>query len=365
MATDSFDDSDSTPLATHNSEWTSIDGSHVVSNMEINSNVVETDANWRTYGAYHASSTSDYSQIVFVAQTSANVLRNHAVRAGASQLGYSVSLQEISGSDFTKIALLKNGSFLAYLDTGLTVDSASNHTLAVEASGTTTVTITAWLDDVEVSSPYDDSSTPLSSGHPAFWANETPSAGLARYDDWTDTAVTGVTVTPTSSAGVAGISAPTVVLGSLSITPTPISAVANKAEPTAINGSISITPTPISAIGAIVNPTVAITDSFITPSAAVAVAGIANPTVILGSLAITPTPVSAIGVSLDPSVIYGAIVPSSADAVAGVSNPTVVLGSLAITPAAATAVASRYNPTVNDGSISTKELVVGARRRKR
>jgi len=188
MASDNFTDSNGTGLEVHDSNWTSIDSVYNVEDFEINSNIVEHEGNWDSAGCYYDGSSEDESEAVSKAHV---VTSKHiAVRAETSQRGYSCQIGLASGGNWDNCYLNKNSAWLATLETDGNWSQASDHTLKVTASGTTTVTVEGFVDDVSQGTT-EDSSSPLGSGHPGFWNSEMQSPTNSGWDDWTDGAAAG------------------------------------------------------------------------------------------------------------------------------------------------------------------------------
>ena len=185
MASDNFTGADDTALETHDSNWTSINATYPVSNLEIISNTVRHEATWQLSGAYYNGSSVDSSQIVFKAGTNGSPARNVSVRAGSNQRGYSASLGTISSGNYTFFNISKNGAWLATLETSGAWSVTADHTVKITASGSSTVTIEGFVDGSSEGTT-SDSSSPIGAGHPGFWTGELGTIAEGVYDDWTD-----------------------------------------------------------------------------------------------------------------------------------------------------------------------------------
>jgi hypothetical protein len=203
MATDNFTDSDGVGLEVHDSNWNSVDATYTVENLEINNNVAEHEGTWDHSGAWYDASSEDSSQILAIAHDHAG--KNVSVRMNTNIRGYSLYMGGASGGNWTNVNVGKNGAWLAQLDTG-TWSQASNWTLKVTATGTSTVTIEGFVNDSSMGTT-EDSSSPLSAGHPGFFQTETNTVANARWDDWTDGAAAGGRTTKNTDAAPLGESA--------------------------------------------------------------------------------------------------------------------------------------------------------------
>ena len=202
MASDNFTNDDGTALETHNPEWTSVGGLYVVTNLEINSNIAEHEAAWQTSGCYYDASSEDDSEIVDKARDAG--AKHVACRMDASELGYDCSIGFESGGNWVDCYIGRSGGYLDTLELGGGIWSqASDHTIRVTASGTTTVTIEGFVDDVSQGTIEDSSGSRLEGpGHPGFWTAEAGDVTDTRWDDWTD----GVGESSSSSSSSQSIS---------------------------------------------------------------------------------------------------------------------------------------------------------------
>jgi hypothetical protein len=181
---DSFTGSDDTDLEVHDSNWTGVDATWVVTGLEIVSNAIQLDFGWANCAAYYDASSSDESQIVFKAAGDSATGRAVAVRMGAGTRGYSAILLAVSGGNYTECYVRKNGNWMAAPFTG-SWSTSSDHTIKIKASGTTTVTLEVWVDGVSLGTKT-DSSSPIASGHPGFYVAGTGTISHSVMDDWTD-----------------------------------------------------------------------------------------------------------------------------------------------------------------------------------
>lgn len=198
MASDNFAGTNGTALASHDANWSSIDGTFTVANLKIDTNQCQiANNNYNSAGAYYNSSSADLSQLLCKAQTSAGTgLKYVTVRAGTSAKGYALYLSAPSGGNWTRANLYKNGAFLANVT--VSIPTTADHTLKITASGTSSVLITGYVDGVSTIT-YTDSSSPLASNHPGFYVSGNGVAADNYVDDWTDGASAGFTGTYAAS----------------------------------------------------------------------------------------------------------------------------------------------------------------------
>lgn len=160
-------------LATHNNFWVSISSSNPVSNLALtgSGSVQVSGSPWNTAGAVFAYSSSDTAQITFKAAPfgTIDLDRRVCVRAVPNVTdGYCFQLGYQSGtvSGWDRVVIRKSGAGVAEgSSTGWLYNA--DHTLRIVASGTTTVTVTAYVDGV-VAGTYTDTTSPLGPGSPGF-----------------------------------------------------------------------------------------------------------------------------------------------------------------------------------------------------
>jgi hypothetical protein len=184
--TDSFTDADNMALATHNALWASPGSTYLVTGFKISSNAVQTTGTFTTAGAYHTSSVSDTSQIVnkALSNTAQTVNKYVAVRMGSATLGYAGRVT-LSGGNWTTAAFSKNGGGLGSSCSGLSYAAGSDHTMKIVASGTSTVSLTLYIDGTSVCSTTDSTST-ITSGHPGFYVAGNGTVLNNVFDSWQD-----------------------------------------------------------------------------------------------------------------------------------------------------------------------------------
>ena len=165
---DTFSGTSGTLLATHNSNWVSIDATWLVTSCQLGgSNTVQLTAAFGTCGAYYSTATADISQAVVPSgNTDNNYAYGPVIRASsANGLGYFLYFDAFTSPNFTgaEIAIGDAATFLCS-GTGTWANTA-NHTLRITASGTT---ITAYIDGVQLCTATDST---YASGHPGIHIN--------------------------------------------------------------------------------------------------------------------------------------------------------------------------------------------------
>ena len=192
---DNFVGSANTLLTTYNSAWTweSNSGQHgyLTGSSAVYGN---TTAQYAVVAYSYSGSTADVSEVT----VPATVGNSHYVQRGpcvrlvtpGSGIGYCASLySNATGTGSTgQVRYIKS-----YNPIGTTISSSVNqgvdHTLRITASGTSTVTLTFYLDGISVGTATDSSST-FTSGNPGFYLDFQGATGLNSLDTqlskWTD-----------------------------------------------------------------------------------------------------------------------------------------------------------------------------------
>lgn len=187
MASDSFTNTNGTALGTHDANWTVLSGR--TSAGEIQSNAAQALGGFQNWGAYYSGSSEDTCQAVNKATTIQ--YKAVCVRGGSSTLGYALSFATGSGGNWTLCWVMKNGLFHANVSTGGPWSQASDHTMKITVSGTTTVTIDSWVDGVSQTQT-SDSVSPIGSGSPGMYTTGgNATVAESAFDDWTDGVTAG------------------------------------------------------------------------------------------------------------------------------------------------------------------------------
>ncbi len=187
MASDSFTGVDGTLLTAHDSNWQQMK-TVLISNLTLVSNKVQVSS----YGigaARWAGSTSDISEAIMKSATTqppySSLSKRVVVRSSSSSEGYAAYLLTLSGNNYTRLTLQKNGSYLADLSTTLSIPSGTDYKMKITAAGTSTVAIKVYINDTLIGT-YNDSSSPITSGNPGIKIVGSNILVDNFIDDWND-----------------------------------------------------------------------------------------------------------------------------------------------------------------------------------
>jgi hypothetical protein len=154
---DTFAGTSGTLLPAYNSKWTLAAGANAISTTGSNSAQISGTAS-AVYS--YTASTSDTSQItVAPSSTTIGYGKLACVRVSSGIAGYCVGFSAVSSGNYANCYVIKNMKYLGGGSCGI-VSAAATHTLGLVASGTTTVTLSVYLDGVlqrtitDASSPY-------------------------------------------------------------------------------------------------------------------------------------------------------------------------------------------------------------------
>lgn len=188
MYSDAFTDTDNTVLSAHSNgcNWQSLPSPYTITGFRIVGNALTTASTFTQTGAFCSASSSDTNQITLVGltNTSQSTDKTISVRASASTMGYGVRLISLSSGSWTSIRFYKNGTTLSTC-TGKTIPAGSNHDLKIHASGTSTVSLTAYVDEVSECTTT-DSASPLSGGSPAVYVAGQGTIANNAFDSFQD-----------------------------------------------------------------------------------------------------------------------------------------------------------------------------------
>lgn len=179
MASDSFTNSNNVALTTHNANWSLVtdDDFGIIYGNGVGY------SQWSAGSYSYSGSNGDSSQVVVKGGFGNRIAP--CVRMGSSTSGYGVTFSSMSGSNWTAIFLLKDGSWNADIASG-TWATDSDHTVRIVASGTSSpVTLTAYVNGVSVGSAI-DSSSPYTSGLSGLLLIGGADNNVTLGDDWTD-----------------------------------------------------------------------------------------------------------------------------------------------------------------------------------
>jgi hypothetical protein len=181
---DNFTGSSGTPLSAYNPKWVSAAGTGAIYTTGADSAEIA-GVNYAAY--YYSGSVSDTSQITAApSSTTISYEKLACVRVSSGIPGYCVGFNAASNGNYTACYVMKNFRYLGYGSCG-TVSATVSHTLRLVASGTSTVTLSIYLDGV-LKGTVTDSSSPLTVAGPGFGliGDGTPAdSAVTEWQDYT------------------------------------------------------------------------------------------------------------------------------------------------------------------------------------
>lgn len=172
--TDSFTASNGTALATYSSCWSSLVQSQGdVAHCEIQSNEVRPTGDGQVCATMY-NLASDTASITFTPFTDGNFHKKICVSAGldsgSDKSGYCALFSAATGGNWTAMDVVKAGGAYGFFCTVTgTVSQASNATVKIVRSGTTTVTVTVSVNGTPWTGTCSDTSgTRYGTGNPGF-----------------------------------------------------------------------------------------------------------------------------------------------------------------------------------------------------
>jgi hypothetical protein len=192
---DNFTGSSDTLLPTYNSKWTLAGGINSTYTTGSNSAEISGSAS-AVY--YYAASISDTAQITLApSSTTIGYEKLACVRVSAGVPGYCVGFSAVSSGNYTACYVMKNFKYLGGGNCG-TVSATASHALTLIASGTSTVTLSIYVDGV-LKGTVTDSSSPYTVAGSGFGlqGDETPADSIV--NEWQDYSGASSAATPTFS----------------------------------------------------------------------------------------------------------------------------------------------------------------------
>jgi hypothetical protein len=197
---DNFTGSSDTLLPTYNSKWTLAGG--INSTYTTGSNGAEISGSASAV-YYYAASISDTAQIT-LAPSSATIgyEKLACVRVSAGIGGYCVGFSAVSSGNYTACYVMKNFKYLGGGNCG-TVSATASHALTLVASGTSTVTLSVYVDGV-LKGTVTDNSSPYTVAGSGFGLQGDGTPADSMVNEWQDYSGASPAATPTFSlaAGV-------------------------------------------------------------------------------------------------------------------------------------------------------------------
>ena len=197
MAQDDFIGVDGTPLLTHDANWTAADGSSIA-NLVLQSDMLECPAFGSRY-VYYDGSTEGASELVVKANGHAGTKTGPAVDMSATNKGYAATFLTLSGANWTRVELTKDGAFLANV-TGLTIPNNVDHTIRiVRVDNGADRDIEVFVDDVTTLTR-NDAASPLTLAFDGMYLANGSAAVDSYVDSWKSTFSSGPTITGPDTA---------------------------------------------------------------------------------------------------------------------------------------------------------------------
>jgi hypothetical protein len=179
---DSFAGASATSLPAYNSKWVLAGGKNSIYTTGANSVQVSGSAS-AVY--YYSASTSDTSQITVAPSSSTIGYEKLAcVRVSAGIAGYCVGFSPVSSGKYTACYVMKNFKYLNGGSCG-TVSATTTHTLGLVASGTSTVTLSVYVDGV-LKGTVTDSSSPYTAAGSGFGLQGDGNSVDSTVNEWQD-----------------------------------------------------------------------------------------------------------------------------------------------------------------------------------
>lgn len=187
---DDFTGVSGTPLATYNSNWVSSTSTYGIATLQLTTAPgVQLTSGFASGGAKYTGSTVDTSQITIAGSAASIGLFPDVRGVPGTSVGYQVQFSFYSGGNWTNVTFGKNGSGLGtYSITSCgTIVANVPHKLAITATGTSSVVLTATIDGTCVITGPTDSSSPLAAGgRPGFHAAGNGTVADSKITKWCD-----------------------------------------------------------------------------------------------------------------------------------------------------------------------------------
>jgi hypothetical protein len=200
---DNFTGASGTSLPTYNSQWVLAGGVNAISTTGSNSAQISA-SNSAVY--YYSASTSDTSQITAApSSTTIGYEKLACVRVSSGIPGYCVGFSAVSSGNYASCYVMKNFRYLGGGNCG-TVSATVAHTLALVASGTSTVTLSIYVDGV-LKGTVTDNSSPYTISGSGFGLQGDGTPADSTVNEWQDYSGSSPSSSVTRSPGT-GTSGP-------------------------------------------------------------------------------------------------------------------------------------------------------------
>ena len=192
---DYFTGTSGTLLPAYNSRWVLVGGVNAISTTGVNSAQVSA---YNSAVYYYNGSVSDTSQIIAApSSTTIGYEKLACVRVSSGIPGYCVGFSAVSSGNYTACYVMKNFRYQGSGNCG-TVSATAAHTLALVASGTSTVTLSIYVDGV-AKGTVTDSSNPYTISGSGFGLQGDGTPADSTVNEWQDYSGGLPAATPTFS----------------------------------------------------------------------------------------------------------------------------------------------------------------------
>jgi hypothetical protein len=191
---DNFTGASGTALFTYNSQWVLAGGNGTIYTTGSNSAEI---AGTSTAVYFYTSSASETSQITAApSSTTIGYEKLACVRVSAGIPGYCVGFSAVSNGNYTACYVMKDFKYMGGGNCG-TVSATASHTLGLVASGTSTVTLSVYLDGV-LKGTVNDSSSPHTVAGSGFGLQGDGTPADSAVNEWQDYSTNPGTATSSS-----------------------------------------------------------------------------------------------------------------------------------------------------------------------
>jgi subtilase family serine protease len=192
---DYFTGTSGTLLPAYNSRWVLVGGVNAISTTGVNSAQVSA---YNSAVYYYNGSVSDTSQIIAApSSTTIGYEKLACVRVSSGIAGYCVGFSAVSSGNYTACYVMKNFRYQGSGNCG-TVSATAAHTIALVASGTSTVTLSIYVDGV-AKGTVTDSSNPYTISGSGFGLQGDGTPANSTINEWQDYSGGLPAATPTFS----------------------------------------------------------------------------------------------------------------------------------------------------------------------
>jgi subtilase family serine protease len=193
---DNFTGASGTALPAYNPKWVLAGGTNAIYTTGSNSAQISGSTS-AVY--YYSASSSDTSQItVAPSSTTIGYAKLACVRVSSGIAGYCVGFSPVSSGNYTACYVMKNFKYLGGGSCG-TISATTSHTLGLVASGTSTVTLSIYVDGVASGTVTDSSASPYTIAGSGFGLQGDGTPADSTVKEWQDYSGTSPVPAPTFS----------------------------------------------------------------------------------------------------------------------------------------------------------------------